>query len=315
MVDFLIIRNKCDRATEYTNWIGEGLKAYLEGKGHSVTDLSDEDASPEKVEEWLRYDNEKITKAVLALDHGSPNAFYGEQGGAIKPVIDLGNVEQLTKKLHVYTLACSTNADGGVGETALQKGCFSWLGYKEPVYAAQSQSFKECIWSYIEAMAQRKTLEECEEALRRAYTTRTGQSFIYQYNLDRLLLRKSADGMSIHSHNRVTERVAEYKIDGYAVRLWSSRPTTERSPGTGVAGVYLYDGDTYRGYVYFYPDGTPLASPVHDAVSGRIFLHLNLCQFHAVMDMLRAEHPIYLYYASPANAALRTGKEPVGEEE
>ncbi|NIN69810.1 MAG: hypothetical protein GTO63_35040 [Anaerolineae bacterium] len=164
-------------------------------------------------------------------------------------------------------------------------------------------------------MAQGKTMEDCEQALRQAYAVRTGQSFIYQYNLDRLLLRRSADGMTIHSHNRATERVAQYKIDRYAVRLWSSRPTTERSPSTGVGGIYLYEGDTYRGYVYFYPDGTVLAPPVHDAANGCIFLHFNLCQFHAVMDMLRAEHPIYLYYASPADAALRTGKEPVGEEE
>jgi hypothetical protein len=315
MVDILIVRNRCDTATEYTNAIGEGLKAHLEGAGHSVTDLSDENASPDQVEEWLDYDNQKTVKAVIALDHGSPNAFYGEEGGAAKPVIDLANAEKLAKGLHVYTLACSTNADGGLGETAVEKGCFSWLGYKEPVYAAKSDSFKECIWSYIRAMAQGKTMEECEEALRQAYAARTGESFIYQYNLDRLLLRKTADGMTIHSHNRVGQRVVQYKIDGYAVRAWSSRPTTERSPGKGAAGIYLYDGDTYRGYVYFFADGTPLAPPVHDAANGRIFLHLNLCQFDAVLEMLREEHPIYIYYAGPTNAALRTGKEPVGEEE
>ena len=55
MADLLIIRNKCDIATEYTNWIGEGMKTYLEEKGHSVTDLSDAEASPEKVDEWLKY--------------------------------------------------------------------------------------------------------------------------------------------------------------------------------------------------------------------------------------------------------------------
>jgi hypothetical protein len=315
MVDFLIIRNKCDRATEYTNEVGEGLKAYLEGAGHSVTDLSDENADPDQVKEWLDYDDQKTVKAVIALDHGSSDAFYGEEGGKPKAVIDVKNAERLTKKLHVYTLACSTNADSGLGETAVEKGCFSWLGYKVPVYAAKGPSFKECIWSYVRAMAEGKTLEECEEALREAYAARTGESPIYQYNLDRLLLRKSAVGMTINSHNRVTQEVAQYKVDGYAVRAWSSRPTTERSPGKGAAGIYLYEGDTYRGYAYFFADGTPLAPPVHDAVNGRVFLHLNLCQFDAVLEMLRAEEPIYVYYAGPTNAALRTGKEPVGEEE
>ncbi|MFO7918769.1 MAG: hypothetical protein R6V13_11905 [Anaerolineae bacterium] len=109
--------------------------------------------------------------------------------------------------------------------------------------------------------------------------------------------------------------MAGYNIDGYAIRLWSSRPTTDLSPGTAVAGIYLYEGNTYRGYVYFFPDGTPLSPPVHDSTNGRIFLHFNLCQFHAVMEMLRTEEPLYVYYLSPTNAALRSGKEPVGEEE
>jgi hypothetical protein len=214
MVDFLIIRSKCDTATEYTNWIGEGMKAYLESKGHSVTDLSDADASPEKVEEWLKFGNQKTMKAVIALDHGSNGVFWGEKNGDIEEVITQANAEQLTEGLQVYTLACSTNADGGLGETAVANGCFSWLGYTEPVYAAKSQSFKECIWSYMEAMAEGKTMEQCEQALRDAYAARTDLSFIYQYNLDRLLLRRSADNMTVNSHNRLPQGGA-----GYATRL------------------------------------------------------------------------------------------------
>ena len=109
--------------------------------------------------------------------------------------------------------------------------------------------------------------------------------------------------------------MAQYNIDGYALRMWSSRSTTNLSPGTAVAGIYLYEGNTYRGYVYFFPDGTSLAPPVFDATNGRAFLHFNLSQFHATMEMLRNESPIYVYYGSPTNAALRSGKEPVGEEE
>jgi len=203
-VDFLIIRNKCDRATEYTNWIGEGMKEYLESKGHTVTDLSNTDASPEKVREWLSYDKKKTRKAIIALDHGSTDVFWGEKGGQPAQVIDLTNCEELTKKLHVYTLACLTNASGGLGETAIKKGCLSWLGYTEVVYAAKSDSFKDCIWSYVEAMAEGKTMEECEQALRNAYIARRNQSFIYQYNLDRLLLRKSGNDMTINSPNRIS---------------------------------------------------------------------------------------------------------------
>jgi hypothetical protein len=214
MVDFLIIRNKCDTATEYTNWIGEGMKQYLESKGHSVADLSDAEASPEKVKEWLSNDNRKTMKAVIALDHGSNDAFWGEKDGILARVINMTNVTELGKKLHVYTLACSTNADGGLGERAIDTGCFSWLGYKEPVYAANSQKFKDCIWSYMVAMAEGKTIEECEDVLRNAYLSCKNESFIYQYNLDRMLLRKSQNDMTIQSHNRISKGSA-----GYATRL------------------------------------------------------------------------------------------------
>jgi len=207
MADFLIIRSKCDLATEYTHWVGEGMKEYLESKGHSVTDLSDADASPEKVSDWLQYDNRETMKAVIALDHGSLDVFWGEKNGNIAAAIDLANAEDLTKGLQVYSLACSTNGAGGLGETAVSKGCYSWLGYTEPVYAQKSQTFKECIWSYVEAMAEGKTMEQCEHALRDAYAARTGRSFIYQYNLDRLLLRKSANNMTINSHNRLPKEI------------------------------------------------------------------------------------------------------------
>jgi len=107
----------------------------------------------------------------------------------------------------------------------------------------------------------------------------------------------------------------EFQIDGYAFREWSSRPTNNLNPGVAVAGVYLYQGGNYRGYIYFFPDGTPLAPPVFDAANGRIFLHLNLSQFHGTMEILRTEKPLYVYYIDPSNAALRSGVEPTGEEE
>ena len=52
-----------------------------------------------------------------------------------------------------------------------------------------------------------------------------------------------------------------YLIDSYSVRLWSSRPTTNLDPLVPVAGVYLFEGATYRGHVYFHPDGTARHRP------------------------------------------------------
>lgn len=236
MVDFLIIRNKCDLATEYTNWIGDGMKAYLEGKGHSVTDLSDANASPANVTAWLKYGSMKTCKAIIALDHGSSGIFWGEKYGKIAQVINLANAEELTKKLHVYTLACSTNAVNGLGQTAVQKGCYSWLGYKVPVYAMKSQSFKDCIWSYMKAMAEGKTMEQCEEALKQAYLARKNQSFVYQYNLDRMLLRKAGNNMTVNSHNRCAE-----KGSGYAQYL-----LVDYSFTSSIRYLWAYAGNRWR---------------------------------------------------------------------
>jgi hypothetical protein len=108
---------------------------------------------------------------------------------------------------------------------------------------------------------------------------------------------------------------ATYSIDKYAVRMWSSRPTTNLSPGVAVAGIFLYEGGVFRGYAYFYPDGTPLDPPVIDDVNGRVYVHFNLSQLPAVLQMLREEQPIYLYEFGVTNAGLMTGEEPTGEEE
>ncbi len=109
--------------------------------------------------------------------------------------------------------------------------------------------------------------------------------------------------------------MASFKINNYSVRIWSSKRTTNLNPGSAMAGIYLYEGTKYRGYAYFFADDTPLAAPVYHSSSGRIFVHYNLVQFHAILDMLRNEDPIYLYYHSPTNAGLNTGREPIGEEE
>jgi hypothetical protein len=108
---------------------------------------------------------------------------------------------------------------------------------------------------------------------------------------------------------------ATYNIDTYSVRLWSSRPATNLNPGVAAAGIYLYQGGVYRGYAYFYPDGTPLPQPVINGASGQVFVSFNLSQLGPVLAMLREEKPIYLYEFGTSNAGLMTGDEPTGEDE
>lgn len=109
--------------------------------------------------------------------------------------------------------------------------------------------------------------------------------------------------------------MALYQIGKYAIRFWSSRPTSNLDPNVALARISFYDTEsTYRGQASFFPDGTELSPPLVDS-SGRINIHFNLSQFHAVMEMLRTEQPIYLYYFAQTDAGIATGHEPVGEEE
>ena len=211
-VNVLIIRAKFDDATKATYQLGDGLSQYLQGKGLSVTDLADADATPAKVADWLDFTKSNVNKLVIAFDHGSTSGFYGEQNNSIAAVIDKSNVESLVKGLHVYTFACLTNASGGLGETAIQKGCYSWLGYTDVasvLYLTDGtpyQPFVDCIWSYIKSLADGKTIDDAEATLKQAYKDRFDLHPVFKSNYDILLLRKKQAGMTINSHNRIAAK-------------------------------------------------------------------------------------------------------------
>jgi hypothetical protein len=105
------------------------------------------------------------------------------------------------------------------------------------------------------------------------------------------------------------------RVDEYAIRLFSSRSTTrlDGSIAATVGRIYLYGDIGYAGCIHFYPDGTELPPPTTS--NERVFLHFNLCQLHGVMEMLRTEEPLYVYFKSTAEASLTSGREPTGEEE
>ena len=104
--------------------------------------------------------------------------------------------------------------------------------------------------------------------------------------------------------------MVEYKIDNFALRQWSSRSTAMGSAGVAVAGIYLFEGNQYRGYVYFYPDGTDLRAPVHRAEQKQIQLCFNLCQLDSTLRMLTDHSPVTLYFQSQTDAGLKVGRDP-----
>ncbi|MBN2530133.1 MAG: hypothetical protein JXR76_27325 [Deltaproteobacteria bacterium] len=73
----------------------------------------------------------------------------------------------------------------------------------------------------------------------------------------------------------------------------------------------LNDGNTSVAYVYFVVDGKPIPS---DTETSRINMYMPESAIDSVIDMLRNEKPLQIYYAS-GSAFFKTGDEPVGEEE
>ena len=95
-------------------------------------------------------------------------------------------------------------------------------------------------------------------------------------------------------------------------------PSGREIVGTSVYVSYIHFWDTadvYKGRANFYPDGITLPDASYDGAADRYYLHYNLCQFHALMEMLREESPIRVGYSSPTWAYICTGAEPVGEDE
>lgn len=100
----------------------------------------------------------------------------------------------------------------------------------------------------------------------------------------------------------------QYTIDTYALQL-EAGPTI----GGRRAMFQCRSAGTVRGWITFYDDGAALASPSVDA-AGRISLPMPMSRYASVMDLLRNEKPVTLYYNSPTFAGLSVSGEPVGEQ-
>ena len=68
-----------------------------------------------------------------------------------------------------------------------------------------------------------------------------------------------------------------------------------------------------RGWISFYNEGS-VPPPSLDA-SGRISLYYATSLMPHVMELLRVEKPLLLYYNSATFAGLGSSNEPVGEQE
>jgi hypothetical protein len=81
---------------------------------------------------------------------------------------------------------------------------------------------------------------------------------------------------------------------------------------TNRAQITLYDGNTVVAYVRFNDPGMVFEND--DMLGTIIRMHLPSSMFENVIDVLRNETPITVYFAA-GRGFLGTGKEPVGEAE
>ena len=103
----------------------------------------------------------------------------------------------------------------------------------------------------------------------------------------------------------------EYEINKYAIGVFSR---TQSADPKAIALIVLYDEDHLRGYLNFFPNNIALPNPHIENDLIQLYYHID--HFDVISDLLRNEKPLYFQFSSPPPfGLLRSGKEPIGEEE
>jgi len=106
-----------------------------------------------------------------------------------------------------------------------------------------------------------------------------------------------------------TNPIAKYQLYYYGKR---------RTVRNYIAKITLRDSrNRYVGSVDFYRDGQAIPNnSAQENINPKIItLNMHERQIDSVVDMLRNEKPCSMFYNSPTLAGIRTGTEPIGEEE
>jgi hypothetical protein len=99
------------------------------------------------------------------------------------------------------------------------------------------------------------------------------------------------------------------QIAKYDYYLFSSRDASAND-----SVIKLYTANGYTGAIFFDDSGGPL-KPATKSFSGTYSLYYRRSSLPDVIDMLRHEGPVYVYYDGATNSMLTTAQEPVGEAE
>ncbi|MHA1278891.1 MAG: hypothetical protein ACTSQI_16685 [Candidatus Helarchaeota archaeon] len=107
----------------------------------------------------------------------------------------------------------------------------------------------------------------------------------------------------------------EYEIDSYKLHIFSRQPESEKPV---LAIITLWKNEELQGYIHFYPNDIQLPNPTYekDRPGKPIRLRFHIAAFSAIREILESEKPLFIKYTSPPPVGLlRSGLEPIGEEE
>lgn len=128
----LVIAPFHDRATEITSECARIAVEILEENGFHVYTLEKDDATRDKLEEFLRKHPE--TRLIIYMGHGDEDKLLGQlPQGEVNPLIDLTNVDLLAGKV-VVAVACLSGRR--LGMSAIAHDAKAYLGWDDLVYIA-----------------------------------------------------------------------------------------------------------------------------------------------------------------------------------
>lgn len=105
--------------------------------------------------------------------------------------------------------------------------------------------------------------------------------------------------------------MARVDFDTYMYSAYSGRYDTT----TNASAIHLYNGYSLVASLYFNYDAS-LANRDPVQSGSRVVLYYHMSMLDTIIDMLRNEDSVYLFYNISAKLGyLKTGKEEVGEEE
>lgn len=160
----IVIRTNHDISTSYLFAFSEELIKEAEIKGFKVGKIEGDDISQDTLRSRIK--NRK-PKFIFFNGHGNDTSLFDNNE---KEFINIASAD-LFKETVAYTIAC--NCLVKLGSAAIDKGCYSFIGYEKPFWIARDHKFEstplkdriakpiiECSNIIVKALIKGNTVEE-----------------------------------------------------------------------------------------------------------------------------------------------------------